>query len=149
MIRSRSVLMNLPYVVKWVCSALIDKRGLTRLARVLSMGGRMSPQDENTIRLEERFVGHGETHSLTLKCSAVAFREAEYSTRTGADGSAMRSMIVEPALLAIGVPSDFDRYRKCDWTHIVCSLIPGEEAELRGVFPLDGDGARFTLRPAS
>ena len=106
----------------------------------------MSPQDANTIRLEGRFVGRGDTSSITLKCSAVAFREAEYSTRAGADGSAMRSMIVEPSLLAVGVPSDFDRYRKGDWTHIVCSQIPGEEAELRGVFPVDGDGARFTLR---
>lgn len=58
----------------------------------------------------------------------------------------MPSMIVEPALLAIGVSSDFDRYRKGEWTHVVCTQIPGSEAELRGVFPLDGDGARFTLR---
>ena len=108
----------------------------------------MSPQDENTIRLEGRFVGQGDTPSITLKCSAVAFRAAEYSTRTGADGSVMRSMLVEPSLFAIGVPSDFDRYRKGDWTHVVCSQIPGEEAELRGVFPVDGDGARFTLRLA-
>lgn len=106
----------------------------------------MSPQDENTIRLEERFVGRGDIHSITLKCSAVAFREPEYSTRTGADGSVMRSMIVEASLFAVGVPAGFDRYRKGDWTHIVCSQIPGEEAELRGVFPVDGDGARFTLR---
>ncbi len=106
----------------------------------------MSPLDENTIRLEGRFVGHGDTPSITLKCSAVAFREAEYSTRTGADGSTIRSMIVEPSLFAVGVPSDFDRYRKGDWTHIVCLQIPGREAELRGVFPVDGDGARFTLR---
>jgi hypothetical protein len=132
--------------MKRVRGALGDERGQTRLAHVLSTGGLMSPQDENTIRLEGRFVGHGEAASLTLKCSAVAFREAEYSTRTGADGSAMRSMVVEPALLALGVPSDFDRYRKGNWTHIVCSQIPGDEAELRGVFPLDGDGARFTLR---
>jgi hypothetical protein len=108
----------------------------------------MSPQDENTIRLEGRFVGHEETPFLTLKCSAVAFRKAEYSTRASADGSAMRTMIVESSLLAVGVPSNFDRYRKDDWTHIVCSQIPGGEAELRGVFPVDGDGARFTLRLA-
>ena len=106
----------------------------------------MSPQDENTIRLEARFAGREDTPSTTLKCSAVAFREVEYSTRTAADGSAMRSMLVEPSLFAIGVPPDFDRYRKGGWTHIVCSQIPGEEAELRGVFPVDGDGARFTLR---
>lgn len=106
----------------------------------------MSPQDANTIRLEGRFVGRGDIPSMTLKCSAVAFREAEYSTRTGTDGSTLRSMIVEPSLFAIGVPSGFDRYRKGDWTHIVCSEIPGDEAELRGVFPVDGDGARFTLR---
>jgi len=37
----------------------------------------MSPQDENTIRLEGRFVGHEEILFLTLKCGAVAFREAE------------------------------------------------------------------------
>lgn len=108
----------------------------------------MGPQDANTIRLEGRFLGRDDTPSITLKCIAVAFREAEYSTRADADGSAMRSMIVEPSLLAIGVPSDFDRYRKGDWTHIVCSQIPGEEAELRGVFPVGGDGARFTLRLA-
>ena len=106
----------------------------------------MSPQDENTIRLEGRFVGRGDTPTITLRCNAVAFREAEYSTRAAADGSTRRSMIVEPSLFAIGVPSDFDRYRKGDWTHIVCSQIPSEEAELRGVFPVDGDGARFTLR---
>ena len=64
----------------------------------------MSPQDANTIRLEGRFVGRANTPSVTLKCSAVAFREAEYSTRTGADGSTMRLMIVEPSLFAIGVP---------------------------------------------
>jgi hypothetical protein len=104
----------------------------------------MSPQDENTIRLEGRFFGRGDIPSITLKCSAVAFREAEYSTRTR-DGSTMRSMIVEPSLFAIGVPSDFDRYRKGGWTHIICRQIPGEEAELRGVFPVNGDGARFTL----
>ena len=107
----------------------------------------MSQQDDaNTIRLEERFNGHRETPSLILKCSAVAFRDAEYCTRTGVDGSVMRSMIVEPSLFAIGVPSDFDRYRKGNWTHITCSQIPGEEAELRGVYPVDGDGARFTLQ---
>jgi hypothetical protein len=106
----------------------------------------MSPQDENTIRLEKRSDGRGDASFVTLECSAVAFREAEYSSRTGADGSTMRSVIVEPALFAVGVPSEFDRYRKGDWTHIVCSQIPGEEAELWGVFPVDGDGARFTLR---
>ena len=42
----------------------------------------MSPQDENTIRLEGRFFGRGDIRSITLKCSAVAFREAEYSRRT-------------------------------------------------------------------
>jgi hypothetical protein len=106
----------------------------------------MSPQDENTIRLEGHFVGRGDTPSITLKCSAVAFCDAEYSTRTGADGSAMHSMIVEPSLLALGVPSDFDRYRKGDWTHIICPQLPGGEAELRGIFPVNGDGARFTVR---
>jgi hypothetical protein len=106
----------------------------------------MSLSHDDSIRLEERFAGCGDAPCLTLKCSSVAFREAEYSTRTSADGSSVRSMIVEPAVLAIGLPSDFDRYRKGNWTHIVCSQIPGGEAELRGVFPLNGDGARFTVR---
>ncbi len=43
----------------------------------------MSPQDANTIRLEAASSVVPTPPSVTLKCSAVAFREAEYSTRTG------------------------------------------------------------------
>lgn len=66
----------------------------------------MSPQDENAICFEGRFVGREDTPIIILKCSAVAVHKAEYSTRTVTDGSAMRSMLVEPSLFAISVPSN-------------------------------------------
>ena len=107
----------------------------------------MSLLDENTIRLEGRYVRIPVTPSRTVRCSAVTYQEPEYSTRTGEDGSVSQSMIVEATLFAVGLPPDFDRSWKGDWTHIVCSQLPSGEALLLSILPLDGDGPRFMVRP--
>lgn len=107
----------------------------------------MNLLDENTIRLECRYDRNRDIPPRTVTCSAVTYQEPEYSTRTGANGTILRTMIVEAALLAVGLSPDFDRSWKGDWTHVVCSQLPNGEAQLLSILPMDGDGARFMVLP--
>ncbi|MGH1574371.1 hypothetical protein ACRAWG_31605 [Methylobacterium sp. P31] len=84
----------------------------------------MSQQDDDTIRLEARYVSAGdEPPPLTLRCGLVTFRDAVFKETKGADGSAIRSVVEQPSLMVLGLPADFNQ-SKGDWTHVVSARLP-------------------------
>ena len=105
----------------------------------------MSQHANDTIRLEGRYLGLGDTPSLTLRCGLVTYRDAAFKETTGAGGDVMRSVIEQPSLMVSGLPTSFD-LAKGEWTHVVSALLPNGEAELRSIMPLNGNRARFVIK---
>ncbi|WCS25232.1 hypothetical protein LOK46_29650 [Methylobacterium sp. NMS14P] len=101
-----------------------------------------------TLRLEGRYTRpEHEPPPLTLLCSSIRYREAEFKETKGAGGDVMRSVTVQPSLEVSGLPADFQQ-AKGDWTHIICALLPKGEGELVDIVPLGGDRARFVVKYA-
>ncbi|WP_456685738.1 hypothetical protein [Bradyrhizobium sp. P5_C11_2] len=127
-------------------SALTVERGQTRPAHVPNMGALMSQQDDNTIRLEGRYLNARDTlPPLTLRCGLVTYRDAVFKETKGADGTVMRLVVEQPSLMVSGLPADFNQ-SKGEWTHIVSGRLPNGQGELLGVIPLSGNRARFTIK---
>jgi len=137
-------------LAKKLRSALMVERGQIRPTHMLGTGVPMSHQDDNTVRLEARYVSSGdEPPPLTLRCGLVTYRDAEFKETTkGADGAVMRSVVEQASLMVSGLPANFNQ-SKGDWTHIVSSQLPNGQGELLGVIPLSGNRARFTIKSGS
>ncbi|MGW8788856.1 hypothetical protein [Heyndrickxia sporothermodurans] len=136
-------------LVKRLRSALTVERGQIRPTHVLGTGVTMSHLDDNTIRLEARYVSSGdEPPPLTLRCGLITYRDAEFKETKGADGAVMRSVVEQASLMVSGLPANFNQ-SKGDWTHIVSGRLPKGQGELLGVIPLSGNRARFTIKSCS
>jgi len=106
----------------------------------------MIGQSDNTIRLEGRYGSSAdEPEPLTLRCNLVTYRDAAFKETKGADGSVMRSVVEQPSLMVSGLPTGFNPAMG-DWTHIVSSLLPDGQGELRSIMPLGSDRARFVIK---
>jgi hypothetical protein len=136
-------------LVKKLRSALMVERGQIRPTHMLGTGVPMSHHDDNTVRLEARYVSSGdEPPPLTLRCGLVTYRDAEFKETKGADGAVMRSVVEQASLMVSGLPDNFNQ-SKGDWTHIVSGQLPNGQGELLGVIPLSGNRARFTIKSGS
>lgn len=106
----------------------------------------MSTVGVGTLRLEGRYMrAEHELPPITLNCSSIRYRDAEFKETTGARGDVMRSVIAQPFLEVAGLPVDFEPAKR-DWTHIICSMLPKGEGELVDIVPLGGDRARFVVK---
>ena len=106
----------------------------------------MSGQSDNTIRLEGHYGSSADDpEPLTLRCNLVTYRDAAFKETKGVDGSVMRSVVEQPSLMVSGLPTGFNPAMG-DWTHIVSSLLPNGQGELRSIMPLGSDRARFVIK---
>lgn len=106
----------------------------------------MSGQSDNTIRLEGRYGSSTDVpEPLTLRCNLVTYRDAAFKETKGPDGSVIQSMVEQPSLMVSGLPTGFNPAMG-DWTHIVSSLLPDGQGELRSIMPLGSDRARFVIK---
>ncbi|WP_342162150.1 hypothetical protein [Methylobacterium sp. SD21] len=105
-------------------------------------------QQDNTIRLEGRYISSGQavTDPLNLECEWVDYRQPEFKDVKAPDGTIkQRSVTTQPSLVATGLPNNFVQ-EKGDWTHIVSPALPHGEGELVQIMPLGNGRARFFVR---